>query len=229
MVKKKNKDKKGVDKKKIWIAIPAIILMVTASFFLWLTFSGNKTDNSNVDEHRVNECIERLNEQGGIHKFVAAVNEKNISICSGIDEESLCLNDYYFFTSIIDNVNNCEKINDPSYKSFCNMVYNSESTCPPMEKDPDIICEVFLGASARKCKDIEDPFMRNECQNFPILIHAVKEEDINRCKEIKDMDRKRTCMSLLGHEFSEDEMREICIKQSKEWLQNREQQATSNS
>lgn len=233
MVKKKS-EKEGVNIKKLWIALPIIIVVVVAVLF-WYSYSNQEEEiklediEVTVTEDQIARCLDRLNNKGDIHSFVGAITKKDISVCSA--DES-CLDDYYFFSTILDNSNYCGNIKDDTLKSSCNMLYSSDSRCPALDKDQKIICEVFLGAASTRCNKIKDTFIRSECLSFPALLHALKEKNVDKCYPIENADRKSICLRLLGNEFTEDEKREICIEDATEMLRRNfleEQKAQSNS
>lgn len=179
--------------------------------------------NDVVYKALLTECLEDLNKRKYIRAYVGAVSEKQISICDFELEEyrAECRDEYYLYTTLMENVNHCNNIEDEFFEKFCLSLYESENRCDEAPNEQNtIICEVAFGTPQEKCDTIEDTEIKNYCKSIYYLIQATKQNNIALCDELQIKDYRGICQGFFGKGLTEEEKEAYCISKREElWIE----------
>lgn len=198
-------------KKKILFIVLLLIFIVLVVIF-GIVFFGEKEEKINLE--KLQECLDTFYEEGHHRSFVEAVINKNVSLCNlELSElQQNCKDEYYFYSTLLDNINRCSNIKNTTFKDGCIMIHESKNECSGL-KDPDnIICDAAFGISLEKCNEIENIEVKEYCESIYQIINALRLNDRNICQEIKSEDNRISCLVLIGEKLSDNEKLEYCQK-----------------
>jgi len=201
--------------KKIFFGIVILIIIIFIIVFGIKYFVKEEVTEELTREEALEGCLAELEERGHDRAGIGAVFKKDVSICNFelVENQLNCRDEYYFYTTLIENNNYCGNIKDEPFKKICLMIYDSENRCNELQKEENIVCEAAFGGSKEGCATIEDIDVRGFCESIDYQIKALKEKDINACNKIENEEWKRICLTLSGKGLSEEEKSVHCLKE----------------